>query len=164
MKHGRAGPWQTTINTEHVCEDLEEQLRTIRALTPGGAEGLFGPASVMWRVDREAAIFLGRWPRPTAPVGPPLGSGSHLRTLTDIRRPCRSLSSDVRSGFWHGLRIARPSRCRGPSSASTPRCHSGLSPSGGKLRSFSIQTSPVALIGRLLSNIRSPAFGCASAP
>src|SRR6266536_2399007 len=39
--------------------DLEEQLATIRTLAPGGAEGLFGPASVIWRVDREAAIFLG---------------------------------------------------------------------------------------------------------
>jgi uncharacterized protein (DUF2236 family) len=39
--------------------DLEEQLASIRALVPGGAEGLFGPASVTWRVDREAAIFLG---------------------------------------------------------------------------------------------------------
>jgi hypothetical protein len=38
--------------------DLEEQLASIRALVPGGAEGLFGPASVTWRVDREAAIFL----------------------------------------------------------------------------------------------------------
>src|SRR5262249_33022498 len=39
--------------------DLEEQLATIRALVPGEAEGPFGPASVTWHVDREAAIFLG---------------------------------------------------------------------------------------------------------
>src|SRR6266496_6660865 len=40
-------------------EDLEEELKTIRALAPGGAEGVFGPASLIWRVDRETAIFLG---------------------------------------------------------------------------------------------------------
>src|SRR5262249_39176661 len=40
-------------------EDLEEQLATVRVLAPGGAEGVFGPTSLTWLVDREAAIFLG---------------------------------------------------------------------------------------------------------
>jgi uncharacterized protein (DUF2236 family) len=40
-------------------EELEDQLRMVQALAPGGLEGVFGPASVIWRVDREAAIFLG---------------------------------------------------------------------------------------------------------
>jgi uncharacterized protein (DUF2236 family) len=40
-------------------KDFEEQLETIRVFAPGGAEGIFGPASVIWRVDRESAIFLG---------------------------------------------------------------------------------------------------------
>jgi uncharacterized protein (DUF2236 family) len=39
--------------------DLEEQLKALRVLAPGEKEGVFGPASVIWRVDREAAIFLG---------------------------------------------------------------------------------------------------------
>lgn len=39
-------------------KDFEEQLETVRAFAPGGAEGVFGLASVIWRVDREAAIFL----------------------------------------------------------------------------------------------------------
>jgi uncharacterized protein (DUF2236 family) len=48
------------MSTEGVSrENLEEQLAIIRVLAPGEAEGVFGPASVIWRVDREAAIFLG---------------------------------------------------------------------------------------------------------
>jgi uncharacterized protein (DUF2236 family) len=39
--------------------ELEEQLGRIRALACGGREGVFGPASMIWRIDREAAIFLG---------------------------------------------------------------------------------------------------------
>ena len=40
-------------------EDLERELQAIRALAPGQTEGVFGPASVTWRVNREAAIFFG---------------------------------------------------------------------------------------------------------
>jgi uncharacterized protein (DUF2236 family) len=38
---------------------LEEQLKLLRVFAPGQREGVFGPASVVWRIDREAAIFLG---------------------------------------------------------------------------------------------------------
>jgi uncharacterized protein (DUF2236 family) len=40
-------------------EDLEHQLEFVRARAPSGREGVFGPASMIWQVDREAAIFLG---------------------------------------------------------------------------------------------------------
>jgi uncharacterized protein (DUF2236 family) len=40
-------------------EDLECQLRTVRAEAAGPVAGVFGPHSLMWRVDREAVIFLG---------------------------------------------------------------------------------------------------------
>jgi uncharacterized protein (DUF2236 family) len=40
-------------------EDLERELREIAALAPGQVEGVFGPASLTWRINREAAIFLG---------------------------------------------------------------------------------------------------------
>jgi uncharacterized protein (DUF2236 family) len=44
----------------HVsADDLERSLETVRAGAAGPREGLFGPASVTWRVNREAAIFLG---------------------------------------------------------------------------------------------------------
>jgi uncharacterized protein (DUF2236 family) len=39
--------------------DLERQLAILRAAAAGPAAGIFGPASMMWQVDREAAIFLG---------------------------------------------------------------------------------------------------------
>ncbi len=39
--------------------DLERQLAILRDRAAGPVAGLFGPASIMWRIDREAAIFLG---------------------------------------------------------------------------------------------------------
>jgi uncharacterized protein (DUF2236 family) len=41
------------------AEDLERSLDRVRANAAGPREGIFGPASVTWRVDREAAVFLG---------------------------------------------------------------------------------------------------------
>jgi uncharacterized protein (DUF2236 family) len=41
------------------CEEHEQELEIVQALACGASEGVFGPASLMWRVDREAAIFLG---------------------------------------------------------------------------------------------------------
>lgn len=41
------------------AEDFERSLDGVRANAAGPREGVFGPASVTWRVDREAAVFLG---------------------------------------------------------------------------------------------------------
>jgi uncharacterized protein (DUF2236 family) len=38
---------------------FEEQLALVRELAAGDAAGVFGPDSLIWRVDREAALFLG---------------------------------------------------------------------------------------------------------
>jgi uncharacterized protein (DUF2236 family) len=39
--------------------DLERELAMVRAAAAGDAEGVFGPGSMVWRIDREAAVFLG---------------------------------------------------------------------------------------------------------
>ena len=39
--------------------DLSSALEIVRAEAAGPVEGIFGPASVTWRIDREAVIFLG---------------------------------------------------------------------------------------------------------
>lgn len=39
--------------------ELESALDVVRARAAGPAAGVFGPASLSWRIDREAAIFLG---------------------------------------------------------------------------------------------------------
>ncbi len=41
------------------ADDFENSLATVRAASAGPVEGIFGPESLTWRVDREAAIFLG---------------------------------------------------------------------------------------------------------
>jgi uncharacterized protein (DUF2236 family) len=38
---------------------FERELAMVRSSAAGGAAGIFGPDSMTWRVDREAAIFLG---------------------------------------------------------------------------------------------------------
>lgn len=41
------------------ANDLEAALDQVRANAAGAVAGVFGPASVTWRIDREAVIFLG---------------------------------------------------------------------------------------------------------
>jgi uncharacterized protein (DUF2236 family) len=51
---------QSSDGSAFVSTDaLERTLETARAAAAGEIEGLYGPRSVTWRVDREAAIFLG---------------------------------------------------------------------------------------------------------
>jgi uncharacterized protein (DUF2236 family) len=46
--------------SEVVCaESLERELNRVRAAAAGSSEGIFGPRSITWQVDRESAIFLG---------------------------------------------------------------------------------------------------------
>ena len=40
-------------------DDLEVELRFVREHAAGSLAGVFGPDSATWRVNREAAIFLG---------------------------------------------------------------------------------------------------------
>src|SRR3981189_3831109 len=41
------------------AETLECDLNQVRVAAAGSLAGIFGPRSMTWRVDREAAIFLG---------------------------------------------------------------------------------------------------------
>jgi uncharacterized protein (DUF2236 family) len=38
---------------------LESALEQVRAAAPGAAEGIFGPGSLFWQINREAIVFLG---------------------------------------------------------------------------------------------------------
>jgi uncharacterized protein (DUF2236 family) len=67
-------------------EDLERELEAVRALAPGQAEGVFGPASMTWRVNREAAIFLGAGRALLLQLAHPFVAAAiaeHSRTLAD---------------------------------------------------------------------------------
>ena len=67
-------------------EDLEHELREIEAHAPGQIEGVFGPASLTWRVHREAAIFLGAGRALLLQLAHPhvaAAIAEHSRTLAD---------------------------------------------------------------------------------
>jgi uncharacterized protein (DUF2236 family) len=67
-------------------EDFERELRAIEALAPGQIEGVFGPASLTWRVNREAAIFLGAGRALLLQLAHPYVAAAiadHSRTLAD---------------------------------------------------------------------------------
>src|SRR6516162_11661047 len=51
----------TSLNPSGIVgeADLERELALIRAGVDESPAGVFGPGSMMWRIDREAAIFLG---------------------------------------------------------------------------------------------------------
>lgn len=52
-------PAEHSTSDNVSAEDLELELNRVRAAAAGSLSGIFGPQSVTWRVDREAAIFLG---------------------------------------------------------------------------------------------------------
>ena len=67
-------------------EDFERELDAVRTLAPGQTEGVFGPASLTWRVNREAAIFLGAGRALLLQLAHPLIAAAiadHSRTLAD---------------------------------------------------------------------------------
>src|SRR6516162_6947712 len=67
-------------------ENLERELREIEAQAPGQIEGVFGPASLTLRVDREAAIFLGAGRALLLQLAHPYVAAAiaeHSRTLAD---------------------------------------------------------------------------------
>jgi uncharacterized protein (DUF2236 family) len=67
-------------------DDFETSLDGVRAAAAGATEGIFGPASLTWRVDREAAIFLGAGRALLLQLAHPwvaAGISEHSRTLAD---------------------------------------------------------------------------------
>lgn len=67
-------------------DDLECLLAELRATVPDPEAGLFGPQSLIWRVDREAALFLGAGRALLLQLAHPwvaAGIAEHSRTLED---------------------------------------------------------------------------------
>jgi uncharacterized protein (DUF2236 family) len=66
--------------------DLERELIMVRSAAAGGPEGIFGPDSVIWRIDREAAVFLGAGRALLLQLAHPWVAAAiaqHSRSLTD---------------------------------------------------------------------------------
>src|SRR5262249_27480066 len=52
-------------------ENLERELNLVRGAAAGSLAGVFGPRSVTWQVNREAATFLGAGCALLSPLAPP---------------------------------------------------------------------------------------------
>jgi uncharacterized protein (DUF2236 family) len=66
--------------------DLECELTSVRNAATGDCAGVFGPDSVMWRIDREAAVFLGACRALLLQLAHPWVAAAiaqHSRTLAD---------------------------------------------------------------------------------
>src|ERR1700722_17529178 len=61
LSQGHARRTQATSMEHRLLseDDFESSLDTVCKTAAGSIEGVFGPASLTWRVDREAAVFLG---------------------------------------------------------------------------------------------------------
>lgn len=67
-------------------DDLERSLTFVRERAAGSGEGIFGPGSVTWRINREAAIFLGAGRALLLQLAHPwvaTAIAEHSRTLAD---------------------------------------------------------------------------------
>src|SRR5258705_12919822 len=65
--------------------DLERELTLVQSSAVSGPAGIFGPDSVAWRIDREAAIFFGAGRALLLQLAHPWGTAAiseHSRTLT----------------------------------------------------------------------------------
>jgi len=66
--------------------DLERQLAVIQGAAAEGCAGVFGPASMMWRIDKEATVFLGAGRALLLQLAHPWVAAAitqHSRTLAD---------------------------------------------------------------------------------
>ena len=81
------GPMDQNDPLLEVLEpELERQLATIRESPAGSVAGVFGPDSVIWRIDREAAVFLGAGRALLLQLAHPwvaAGIAQHSQTLSD---------------------------------------------------------------------------------
>jgi len=77
----------TPVSSFIVTEaDLERELVMVRSAAAGGPAGIFGPASVIWSIDREAAVFLGAGRALLLQLAHPWVAAAiaqHSRSLTD---------------------------------------------------------------------------------
>jgi uncharacterized protein (DUF2236 family) len=64
-------------------ESLERELNLVRAATAGPLSGVFGPQSLTWQINREAAIFLGAGRALLLQLSHPWVAAQHSDTFAD---------------------------------------------------------------------------------
>ena len=114
------------------ADDFESSLDAVRAAAAGPIEGIFGPESLTWRVDREAAVFLGARAGAVAAVGAPLGRRRHIGAFQNLCRSGRPVSPDLQHHLHDGVRHARSGAGRKPPAASASRRGDGNIAAGGR--------------------------------
>ena len=68
-------------------ESLERELKRVRAAAAGAAQGVFGPRSLTWQIDRESAIFFGAGRALLLQLGQPLGAHHDRAAFQRFCRP-----------------------------------------------------------------------------
>jgi uncharacterized protein (DUF2236 family) len=119
--------------------DLERELAIVRGAAAEGRAGAFGPRSMMWRIDKEAAIFLGAgralllqlaYPRIAAAIA------QHSRTLADpigrFHRTFNAMFTMVFGTTEQAMAAARRLHRRHSRISGTLREAAGSSPAGSR--------------------------------
>jgi uncharacterized protein (DUF2236 family) len=95
-------------------DDLERELERLRQSTTRPEDGAFGPASVLWRVNREAAVFLGAGRALLLQLAHPwvaTAIAEHSTTLSDpigrFHRTFNTVYTLVFGNLEQSLRMAR---------------------------------------------------------
>ena len=104
--------------------DLERELTRVRGTAAGSSAGVFGPDSLMWRVDREAAVFLGAGRALLLQLAHPWVAAAieeHSDTLADpIRRFHRTFATVYTMVFGSLDQCLSAARSSRPVSATRP--------------------------------------------
>ena len=121
--------------------DLERELSHVQAMAAGGAAGVFGPGSIIWRVDREGAVFLGAGRALLLQLAHPWVAAAiseHSRSLSDpigrFHRTFGIVFTMVFGTTGQALSAARHLHRRHAAIGGTLTEHSGIFPAGSPYR------------------------------
>jgi uncharacterized protein (DUF2236 family) len=97
-----------------TSNDFELLLRTVRESVAVPAEGIFGPASISWKINRESALFLAAGRAALLQLAHPwvaTAIADHSRTLHDpigrFHRTCQAMFTITFAPTKHALATAR---------------------------------------------------------
>jgi uncharacterized protein (DUF2236 family) len=120
-----------TVPTDHdpldivSTQSLECELKLVGGAAAGSLSGVFGPRSITWQVDREAAIFLGAGRALLLQLAHPWISAAVEQHSDTFANPIGRFHRTFGTVFHDGLRDARSELRRSAPAASSPRFDRG---------------------------------------